>query len=171
MASFLSIDARSAKDIQAVILALDIAHNDVAKTVRRYSQSIIAPEFKKAVTEHATTPQEFRVIAGTAGAQVSDRGVVLRAAMGAKKLSGGLVYDEARGIEFGGHQARTQNYKSRRGSKTFQVKGRHTQRQFRPINSEGYVFYPAARVMIPRVRSLWVQTVLRMFRDAFEERS
>jgi hypothetical protein len=45
---------------------------------------------------------------------------------------------------------------------------RNTTAQFKPRNRSGYVFYPAAKEMIPRLASLWVQTVVKTFADIFE---
>jgi hypothetical protein len=44
---------------------------------------------------------------------------------------------------------------------------RNTHAQFRGPRRKGYVFYPAAQEMIPRLASLWVQTVVKMTGDMF----
>ena len=45
---------------------------------------------------------------------------------------------------------------------------RNTTAQFKQRNMKGYVFYPAAREMIPRLARLWVQTVVKTYALIFE---
>jgi hypothetical protein len=47
---------------------------------------------------------------------------------------------------------------------------RNTTAQFKGRRRAGYVFYPAAKKMIPRLASLWVQTVVKTYADIFEGR-
>jgi hypothetical protein len=60
------------------------------------------------------------------------------------------------------------NHKKKAYRRKGHVVTRNTTAQFKPRNMKGYVFYPAAREMIPRLASLWVQTVVKTYADIFE---
>jgi hypothetical protein len=132
---------------------------------------MIQPEWQKAVTEQAMTRPEVRVLANTARAAVSDQNVTLTSATVGKSLAGGAKPSEIyHSVEFGADRtyARTYTATSTKG-KAYRLR-RRTRSQFRPRNMKGYVVYPAAAHIIPRLASLWVQTTVRTFYDVLEGR-
>jgi hypothetical protein len=65
-------------------------------------------------------------------------------------------------VEFGGLG------KKKRYMRKGQPVTRNTTAQFRGRRTQGYVFYPAAREMIPRLARLWVQTVVKTYALIFD---
>lgn len=165
----LRISAYSSKQLQAVIQASKQIDRELRKQIRQHTREVVRPEWERAVREHASTRLEHRVFGSTARAQVSDQNVQLQAAKIGKALSGGLKPSlNYAPVEFGAG-LRQQTYTTQRAGKTFTVK-RTTGRQFRPPKRQGYVVYPAAANIIPRIAALWVQTTARTIHEAFERR-
>lgn len=140
---------------------------------------MVAPEWSRAVNEHATTRLEHKVLAQTARVAVSDRNVQLKSAQLSRPISKRPGRDPMRpsehwaSVEFGADRNQTNSYQSNRtsrehGRRFFDVKNRHTTRQLRRPNRRGYVVYPAAANIIPRIASLWAQTAARTIHEAFE---
>lgn len=145
----LRISAHSSQEIQAVILATKAVDRELRKQIRQHTRQMVLPEWQKAVAEHAHTRLEQRVLGATARALVSDQNVTLKAAHIGRSLSGGAKPPSiARGVEFG----------SGSGHK-----------QFKSRNNRGYVFFPAAAGIIPRIAALWAQTAARTLHEAFEK--
>lgn len=146
----LRIDARSSRELQALILSVRRANKAVQAEIRTHTKTMAAPEWQKAVAEQALSRFEHVVLVSTARVTVSNQNVTLKAGGLAKKLSGGgRAYEVAKGAEFGSGQARRT-------------------KQFRPFNRKGYVVYPAAAGIIPRLAALWAQTAARTFYEALE---
>lgn len=159
------------RELQAVLLAMRALPRDVAKEIRKQNRSVVFPEWKKAVAERAHGLFETRVLVQTARATVTDRQVTLTAATVGRPLSGGLnPKTDYHAAEFGADRDQKTTYaaRSRRG-KQFQVT-RHTTRQLRPRKRTGYVVYPAAANILPRIAALWAQTTARSIHEAFERR-
>ena len=167
----LRISALTSREMLASIQALKTFDREVRKQVRQHTKTMAAPEWQKAVSEHASTRLEHRVLADTARVQVSDRNVMLQSARVGRSLAGGAKPKElAKPVEFGTARDRRRNVTQRsRAGRQYTYK-RQTQRQFRPFNKSGYVVFPAAANIIPRITSLWVQTVARTFADLIETR-
>lgn len=169
--SGLRISVHGSKQLQAIILAMKVLDRETKKILRRETKAMVDPEWRKAVTEHASTRLEHRVLADTARVRVSDQNVTLSSATVGRSLSGGLKPSTHYYLpEFGADrsQERTYDARSRKGT-AYQVT-RHTTRQFRPRNRKGYVVYPAAADIIPRIAALWTQTIVRGIHEAFEKR-
>ncbi|RJT89815.1 hypothetical protein D6T64_05630 [Cryobacterium melibiosiphilum] len=107
----------------------------------------------------------------TARVQVSDQNIKLKSGSLTKKLSGGLPVSEGAPVaEFGTKQDKKTTYaRKSKGGGSHQVT-RRTRHAFKPLNRKGYVVYPAAAEMIPRIASLWVQTTIRTFYEALERK-
>ena len=166
----LRISALTSREMLASIQALKTFDREVRKQVRQHTKNMAAPEWQKAVSEHASTRLEHRVLAQTARVQVSDRNVMLQSARIGKSLAGGAKpFEIAYPTEFGTHdRVRRVSQRSRNGNQYTYT--RHTQRQFRPFNKQGYAVFPAAANIIPRIASLWIQTVARTFAELIETR-
>jgi hypothetical protein len=165
----LGIDVGQSRELQAAILGLRRAEKDVQKNVRKYTQALLLPEWKKGLAERAETRVEHRVLVDTARVRMSNQNVRLSSATVGRKLSGGLLPKTGFGpFEFGGDRAEKTTYEatSKKGRR-FKVT-RRTRTQLRPHRRVGYVVLPTARDLIPRFAALWVQTTVRTFRDAIE---
>lgn len=171
----LRISIFSSKELQAVLLAMRSLDKDLSKQLRQQTKAVAAPEWIKATRENAQTRLEHRVLADTARVAVSNQNVTLKSAGVGRRLSGGLLPKETGyAIEFGAERfaagsGRTYSSTSAKGNK-FTVHNRNTVAQLRARKKKGYVVYPAAAEVIPKMASLWVQTVMRGIHEAFESR-
>lgn len=165
------ISVFDSKELQATLLAIRGFDRELKKQIRTHTKRIAQPQWQKAVRDQAMTRLEHRVLVDTARVQVSDQNVMLRSAAIGRSLSGGLKPSESwAGVAFGADQEKTSTYSatSNKG-KRYDVT-RRTRRQLRPRNKKGYVVYPAAAEMIPKIAALWVQTTVRTFHELFEKR-
>ena len=161
----------NSKELQGVVIAMKSFERESAKQIRRVTKDVVAPEWTKAVREHASTRLQQRVLADTARVAVSDQNITLKSAAIGKSLSGGLKPSEGvGGVEFGANRAEYTTYRatSTKG-KTFNVR-RRTKAQLPDRQKTGHAVYPAAASIIPRIASLWTQTVVRTFYELIEKR-
>jgi hypothetical protein len=157
------IDVQGSQELQDVILALKNSDAEVRKQIRGQTKGNLTRPWLDAIEAEASTTLERRVIAATATVAVSDQNIRIQSAAKGRKLSGGLLPKVDYGpVEFGAAHKKI-SY-TRDGHRVT----RNTTAQFKPRNRKGYVFYPAAREMIPRLASLWVQTVVKTYADIFE---
>lgn len=166
----ISVYADKAGVLRTLLAGMKRLDRDIAKHMRRETKTMVQQEWQRAVAEHANTRLEHRVLVSTARVAVSDRNVKLKSAHLSRSLSGGLKPSETYGpVEFGSElHTSTVTQRSRKGrSYTY---NRTTGRQFRVPKQSGYVVYPAAKNIIPRLASLWVQTMVRAFHEAAEGR-
>jgi hypothetical protein len=156
--------------LQALLLALRGFDRELKKEIRQRTKEIAQPEWQKAVAENAERTTEQRVLAATARVQVSDQNVMLKSAAIGRPLSHGLRPSEGyAGIEFGGDRNAKATYQATsKNGKRFTVT-RRTQRQMRPRRKAGYVVFPAAADIIPRLAALWAQTAVRTFHETIEK--
>lgn len=168
----LRIDARSSRELRAIIFALSNAEKAIQSQIRKQTRAAILPEWKQALAENADTRPEFRALVNTGRATVSNQNIKLTSATIGKKLSGGLnPKTDYPGLEFGSDRAKKSTYTARsKNGKAFTVT-RRTRAQLRPRNPKGYVFYPAVANMVPRVAALWAQTTVRVLHEALEGKS
>lgn len=158
------IDVRGSDALQDIVLAINQSDREVQRVIRTYTKSELTRPWLEAINQRASTTLERRVISATATVSVSNQNVRIQAAAKGRKLSGGLdPKTDFPAVEFGANRGKTTTY-TRKGSR---VK-RHTARQMRPRKKGGYVFYPAAGEMIPRLARLWVQTVVKVYGDIFD---
>jgi hypothetical protein len=131
---------------------------ELAKQIRSASKAVIDPIWKRAVGERISSRLETRVLGNTARVAISDQNVMLKSAAIGKSMSGGGKPAELyHNVEFGADRAHV-------------TRGRHTRRQFRPRNLRGYVVYPAAANIIPRIASLWAATTIRTLHELLERK-
>lgn len=136
------------------------------------TKNMAAEAWAQALRENASTPLEHAVLAKTGRVRVSDQNVTLTSATVGRALPGGLQPKrDAAAVEFGAAD-RVVPYEatSRRGNR-YRVNNRNTRAQLRGRKRNGYVVYPSAADIIPRVAALWTQTVARTLYDILEGRS
>lgn len=165
------ISVFSSKELQATLLALRGFEPELRKQIRAQTKKVAQPIWQEAVRGNADTRLEQRVLGQTARVVVSDQNVTLRAAHIGKPLSGGL--DPKRqwaAVEFGADTQAKRKYQavSSRG-KVYTV-NRRTSAQLRPRRRNGYVIFPAAAEVIPRLAALWAQTTVRTFHESLEKK-
>lgn len=155
--------------LQAMLARIKELPADVRKELRVATKREAGPIWTEEVAGNVQTRAEGLAFGRTARVAVTDRGVRLQAARIGKGLSGGLdVKTQWHALEFGGDRAvrRPVETTSKRGKAYRAV--RHTQRQLRPRLKTGHVVFPAVADTIPRILSLWFQTVARTGHEALE---
>jgi len=152
------------KELQTLVLAMRELDKEVTKQIRAQTRTTVEPVWKEAVRSRVTTRLQTRVLSDTARAAVSDMNVTLRSANTGKLSSGAPTSSVWTGVELGGN-TRVATVTSPKG-KSYQ---RHVTRQFPAARRKGYVVFPAAREVIPRIASLWVATVVRTTHEIFEK--
>lgn len=159
------------KELQSVILALKTLDRDTRAEIRKHTKTMASPEWSQALSENASTRLEHLVLAKTGRVRVSDQNVTLTSATVGRALSGGLQPKrDAAAVEFGADAAVVPYTATSRRGRRFTVR-RNTRAQLRPRNKKGYVVYPAAADLIPRIAALWIQTAARTLYDKLEGRS
>jgi hypothetical protein len=165
----IGIDPASSRELAAVLLALKQMDKTVVRVINQQTRAVVIPEWKKGLDSRSLTIPEKRILAATGKALVSGTQIKLRAGVGGKGLSGGLNSEDNRAIEFGANREAINTYTTRsRKGKGYKIT-RHTQRQLRWKRKQGPV-YRTAVDLIPRVASLWTQTLVRVVFETFESR-
>lgn len=161
------IDVFRSRELLATIYALRSIDRTLAKQVRQQTKKVAQPEWQQALAERADSRLEHRVIVGTAVVTVSDQNVRVQAAGKGRPLTGGLNPKTDYGAVEYGANPRKRSY-TRKGHKVTRTVGTAFKRH---AGKTGYVFWPAAREMTPRMARLWVQTTVRTIAEALEGRS
>jgi len=161
----MQISVFESPQLQGVILALAGMDRELAAQLRKATKTVTAGEWSRALAAEASTEQERRVIVNTARVAVSNTNIRLRAGQLSKNLSGGAkLYELTPGVEFGGIQRPIHSTSSKGKAYT-----RRRGQGFRRRNKTGYVAYPAAAKIIPRIAALWVATTVRTLHEAIEK--
>jgi hypothetical protein len=151
--------------LQILLSAVREMPRDVAARIRKETKEVVKVMWQEEVRGNVSTRLESRVLLSSATVAVSDINVTLKAG-GVGKLSSGTPRSAiATAVEFGADPrfARTVTSSTGRAYK------RRTKAQFRLPRSRGYVFWPAARAVIPRAASLWIQTAYRTAAESLEK--
>lgn len=158
------------KELQAVVLAMRTLDRDSRKEIRKHVKDMAQPAWQQALAENAQTRLEHRVLARTGRVRVSDQNVTLTAASVGRPLAGGLQpKQQYHAVEFGADPEDVTYTATSKNGKRYKVT-RNTRAQLRPRNAKGYVVYPAAAEMIPRIAAMFVQTVVRTVHEKLETR-
>ena len=165
------ISVFGSKELQATILALKTLDKETRKQIRTYTKAMVETEWSKALNAEATTDLERAALVATGRVRVSDQNVTLTSATVGRKLPGGLLPKrDSAGVEFGASKVETTYQATSRKGRQFNVR-RQTRNQLKPRNKTGYVVYPAAAQIIPRIAALWIQTTARTIFDMLERRA
>jgi CRISPR/Cas system endoribonuclease Cas6 (RAMP superfamily) len=137
---------------------------DVQRVVRAYAKSEMVRPWLSEITSRASSTLEHRVISSTSTVAVSNQNVRVQAAAKGRRLSGGLdPKTDYPAVEFGANRGKRKTY-TRKGHRVT----RRTAVQLKPRRKSGYVFWPAAEEMIPRLAALWVQSIVKGIANVFD---
>lgn len=162
------IDIRGSRELQDVALALRNMDAPVRRYLRSLTKSKMTEPWLSEMNRRATTQLERRVLSATATVATSDQNIRITSASKGRRLRGGFdPKTEYAGVEFGANREKVKTYTRVSKGGTRHRVTRHTARQLRGRRTSGYVFYPAAREMIPRLASLWVQTIVKGVSNVF----
>lgn len=154
-----------------MLLAVRLADRAIQSQIRKQTKAIATPEWQRALAENAPAERiQHRVMVSTGRLTASNQTVRISSATVGRRLTGGLEPKSMWwAIEFGASRTKRTTYTATsRLGKTFTVRNRATQNQLPLRRRKGYTFGPAASQMVPRIASLWVQTVVRTIAEAFE---
>lgn len=168
--SLIGIDAKTSDQIKVILLSVKAAPKNIQQNIKKYAKADIIPAWQQELAAQPADDLQKRLLVDTGRAGVTNLNVFLKAGGINAKVSGGLSTDTGdnsyRAAEFGANRFLTHKVKTSDGR--ISRKQRHTQRQFESTDHKGYVVYPAARKVIPRVAALWTQTIIRTLHDAVE---
>lgn len=125
----------------------------------------LEPQWKQLLASKASTAPERRMIAATGRAFVIDSGIRLEAGKGAG-LSGGLK--DPGPVEYGANRTKKKTYKRKGRKRGVHDVTRRTAAQFRPFNKTGYVFAPAVKAFVPKLREGWFEGFKVVVSDSLE---
>ena len=163
------LDVTESRELRATIFALRGLDKTLQKMIRVKTKDIAGPEWRKALAERADTRLEHRVIHDTAVVGVTNQNVRVQSAMKGRPLSGGLhPKTHYHAVEFGAKPKKATYYRASRKGGTHKVTRTVGGYPLKPRRKGGYVFFPAAKEMIPRIAALWVQTTVRTIATALE---
>ncbi len=170
MLSLMSKDAP--RELRAAVLAMRTADKDIRRDVNTRTRTEFNSVWRDEIAGRSRLPQDRIVLAQ--GARIAGGNPPTFVAGSGKRVKGhggGLVPTrDWPGWEYGaGPKVVTYTRRPRRG-RTHQVTRNVT--AGRPRRTPGgRVLGPAARAVLPRVASYWVQSVIRAWLDAAETRS
>lgn len=160
--------------IRAAVLALKAADRGLRSEINKATRTTMSPVWKDLINTRSRTTLSKKVL--NTGVRIKagnpPAGV---AASSKRKLSGGLVpADSWHVVEFGADPNKVTTYTRRSPTGGTHKVTRHTTRQLPSRvgrGMKGNVVYPAVKQFVPRMVSLWVQTIVRTYYDAAEEAS
>ncbi|TDE91588.1 hypothetical protein EXU48_15695 [Occultella glacieicola] len=161
------------RELQAAVLALKAAPRALRTAINKTTRETMNPEWKALVSANASGLRNPGSRVLTSGAKIkAGNPPVAQAAQSRRGIGEGkrLVPNEHYFLwEFGvGNPEKVSTYtrKSKNGG-THQVR-RRTNRGKPRLVKAGRVFYPAFAELAPRMVSLWVQTIVKIYADALE---
>ena len=162
------IDVFDSRELQATLVALKVLPSEITKASRKYTKALVDGEWQKGLSERAVTPLQRTTLVTTAVSSVTDRNVALKSATKGRVGRGTPSSVVAKGAEFGADINAYSRYQRRSPKGTVHTVTRRTTRGFGHFRPKGRVVYPTANDILPRVASIYVQTLLRTAAEAFE---
>ncbi|MBN9207280.1 MAG: hypothetical protein J0H96_01290 [Microbacterium ginsengisoli] len=137
---------------------------DVRKQISKYTKAEAQPIWIETTREQAQTRLQSR-LAQSGRVGVSGPNITLRAGSVGRLSSGTPISVVTRGAEFGMGAEKRITTRSRKGT----TYTRRAGNAFGPNRPRGNVAYPAARIAIPRLVSLLIQTARRTIHETIEK--
>lgn len=167
------IAAKDVVEVRGAVLALKAVDRDIRNAINRETRAVLNPIWRDELAgKVAGLPRVDQLVLGQ-GRVKAGNPIKLTAATRTRPLSGGLVPNlKAKGFEFGTDNrdaTRTYARRNRRNPGTHQV----TRRVLRHLPARapsGRAIWPAASEVVPRLTSLWVQTIVKTIYDAIERK-
>lgn len=169
----LRISTQTSEALDATVKGLQLVDKSVQAQIRKATKELGNDEWVGMVAQHLTgNSLQSAVLGDSSKLSVSNQNVMLQSGASTRHMKGGATPSMlARQEEFGANRNRITAYRrrTRRGGQADVL--RHTTHQLMPLRRNGWTVYPAAAEFIPRIASLWVQTVMRTIYEAFEGKS
>lgn len=153
------------REAKAAIAALKVADREVRSELLKATRTTVNPIWKEEVNRGLSTADDKRVLSKGVRVAVSARDAQLKGA-NTNEVRGGRwdLADGWKAVEFGAKRNELVTYR-RKGHKVT----RHVKRHLPNFKKGGRVLYPATGRVAPRIASLYAQTVIRLYLEAFEK--
>lgn len=156
--------------VKASVLAMKVMDKDLRKVINDQTRLEGNELWRGLLAMNATTTMDMRMLVKGARVAAGNPPRLIAAASKRKALSGGMTPDRyGKTAEFGvkdREATSTYERKSRSGG-THQVT-RRTRRGLPAYEPAGRVVWPAVADAMPRMISLWTQTIIRTVYEKFE---
>lgn len=167
-----AVSVRDLAELRGAVLALKAVDRDVRNAINRQTRATLNPIWREEIGRRANgLPRVDQLVLARGQRVKAGNPIELTAASSRRPLSGGLVPNlRAKGFEFGtDNREATSTYrrKNRRNPGTHTVT-RRTLRHLPRRTPSGRVVWPAAAEAVPRLTSLWVQTIVKTILDGIE---
>lgn len=155
-------------ELQLTLLALKSLPKELTKQTRRFTQKLAKDEWQTGLEKRAATPLQRKVLVRSATVSVTNTNIRLKSATKGRMSNGTPTSELAKGAEFGADINVYSRYsrRSKRGG-THKVT-RRVMRGFGHFRDGGRVVYPTTADLIPRLASMYTQTLLRTTAEAFQ---
>jgi len=166
----LRISTQTSEALDATVKGLQLIDKSMQAQIRKATRELGNEEWTQAVRSHLTgSTLQTAVLGDTAKLNVSNQNVMLTSGNSKRRMKGGgTPFDLARQEEFGANYNQVTAYRRRSRKGRQEDVLRHTTHQLERLRRNGWTVYPAASQIIPKIASLWVQTVMRTIYEAFE---
>ena len=157
------------RELAATVVAMRAAGPTLKAALLKYSDLYMRPAWTGSLAARPGSRTQRRVMNAGAIAYAYPDGFTMLAANTSTPLSGGAVPNElGRAFEFGTAEREPRTYSRRSPKGTVHRVTRVTTAQMPTRSRSGWIVFPAARVIGPRLLSLWSQTVKRTLADAVD---
>lgn len=159
------------RELRAAVLALKQVDRDLKRDVNKRMRDTMNPVWKGALGDHVSWAPEQALLKG---ARIAAGNPPTMYAANAKRpwRSGSTLVprDHWHALEYGSSSQAFTTYQRRSPRGTVHQVTRRTKAHLKPRRRAGYVIGPSVAETLPRLASLFVQSVVRSVLDALEER-
>lgn len=158
------LNAGNAPDeLRAAALAMRKANSDIRKDVGTRMRSTMNPVWRSEIESRSPGGMAGRMLGANARIAAGNPPQIVSAAS-KRSFGNGLMPDKHwAGYEYGANRNKYWQTSSSKGKSYKRRVNRHL-----PAKGKGRVLEPAAKEVLPRIASFWVQSVIKSFMDAAE---
>jgi hypothetical protein len=163
----LGVDVFDARELQAALLAFKILPAEINAQTRKHTKKLVDVEWQAGLAKRAKSKIQRRALVGTAVSSVTNSKVQMKSATKGRygRVPASVV---AAGAEFGANKELYTRYSRRSPGGGSHTVERRVMRHLSYRRPDGYVVYPTAKDLSPRIASMFVQTLIRTTAEAFD---
>lgn len=159
------------REIRAAVLALKQVDRDLRRDINRRMRETMNPVWKGALNERVSWAPEQALLKGARVAAGNPPRILAAASKRPWKRGKTLIPRQHwHALEYGSSSQAYTKYQRRSPLGNVHEVNRRTKAHLKPRNHRGYVIGPSLAEMLPRLSSLFVQSVIRGVLDALETR-
>lgn len=153
--------------LEAAVLAMKAADKDIKRDINARARAVMGPVWVQTLAEQIQRPGDRIILAGARIAAGNPPTLV--AGNSKRKIGRGLIpVENWAGYEYGAvREYKTSYQRVSKNGKRHQVK-RSVVSHLPKRREIGRIITPTVRKTLPRLASLWVQTIVKTYMDAFE---